>query len=212
MNQNNRCNMNNSIFYKQKLDCSVSLTGKANMPKINFPESLINVLRSALTGCYKKQNVDDLYPRRVTNPNPHFPDRPGINNYNHFPWLYSSCSRRSQVQVIHTSVISCSIFTFLLFLLAGLLTAWVTNYHLKHQTGTKLSQWSLHKAGITPCLLGPKYLRLQTGNDFVLPISWYEEPEFLGWRNLSSRKALWACTNLSVTATDKPQFISQCTM
>lgn len=54
MNQNNRCSMNNSIFYKQKLDCSVSLIGKANMPKINFPESLINVLRSALTGCYKK--------------------------------------------------------------------------------------------------------------------------------------------------------------
>lgn len=76
--------MNNSIFYKQKLDCSVSLIGKANMPKINFPESLINVLRSVLTGCYKKQNVDDLYPRRVTNPRPHFPDRPDINNYNHF--------------------------------------------------------------------------------------------------------------------------------
>lgn len=54
MNQNNRCNMNNSILYKQKLDCSVSLFGKANMPKINFPESLINVLRSVLTSCYKK--------------------------------------------------------------------------------------------------------------------------------------------------------------
>lgn len=126
MNQNNRCNMNNSIFYKQKLDCSVSLIGKANMPKINFPEYLSFMFYGQCCPAVTKNKMWMIYiPEELLTPKPHFPDGPHINNCNHFPWLYSgknilySHSGRSKVQVIHPSVISWFTFSFLLFLLTG---------------------------------------------------------------------------------------------
>lgn len=42
MNQNNRYNTNNSIFYKDRLNFSNSLIEKANILKINLSESLSN--------------------------------------------------------------------------------------------------------------------------------------------------------------------------
>jgi len=84
-------------------------------------------------------------------------------------------------------------FTFLPSLLAGLLTACITYYHLKHQTGTKL----LRSAPSTKLAsyhsfcnqsLESKYLRLQTGNNSVLPTAHFEGPTFLGTKQILHHK------------------------
>lgn len=70
MNQNNRYNTNNSIFYKDRLNFSNSLIEKANILKINLSESLSNgqcwlpITRKILI--FPEKNMDDLYASSVT--------------------------------------------------------------------------------------------------------------------------------------------------
>lgn len=121
------------------------------MLKINFPESLSSVLWSVLTDCYQKNPWMIYIPAESLTPNHIFLSDLTLitittsTNYILF--------QQKQQSTGDSYISDFLIYIHFPSLLAGLLTARVTNYHLKHQTGTKLSQCSLHKAGIIPCLL-----------------------------------------------------------
>lgn len=107
-------------------------------------------------------------------------------------------------------------FTYLPSLLAGFLTAWITYYHLKHQTGTKLlrSAPSTKLASYHSCCIS---LHSPNTSDFKQeitlssPMHTLKDLHFWEQSKFSNLKILQACINQAVGPTDKLQLTGQST-
>lgn len=107
-------------------------------------------------------------------------------------------------------------FTYLPSLLAGFLTAWITYYHLKHQTGTKLLRnvpstklASYHSFCIS--LRNPNTSGFKQEITLSSPLHTLKDLHCWEQSKFSTLRILQACINQAVGPTDKLQLTGQST-